>query len=594
VTARQSILEASFEDIWAQASAPMVVDATESIHAHVGYQKNPVGWARDILGIPEHTIRWSLNAGYDAHQWDGEQDPLVVIAAAIADWQSVGVESGTGTGKSFWLAVLVLWFLASFEGARVFTFAPKEEQLRLYIWAEIGKLWPKFRAFFPAAELTDLRILMRAGDDGAQAWGAWGRAVALRAGEQVSSRAAGMHAKYMLLVNEETQGMAPAVIEAQENTCTGPFNVQLSVGNPDNQHDALHKACTAPGVKHVRMSALDHPNVVTDNPHLVEGAVSRASIERRQEKYGEQSPLYESRVRGLSPSQSTEALIRREWVDLSFARYRARIAKGPIIGPGAKGVDVAQSTNGDKAAIADWRGTAMVGVRSFHCPNATYLGRDVVMEAKRDGVQAEHVGIDPVGVGAATMNEAREKFGDDGPLVQALNGGLSPIEKAQKDEDGRATEWAEDANFFGNLRAQMWWQLREDLRRGRVDLAPNEDLAQQLTLPKYRVHNGKTWLESKEDLRKRTGGKSPDDADAVVYGNWVRPRAVELEHVDERWRQGRREPDRDPARFLTPDEAPASVTTEADALTDEELLDVGPFARQWSGARDSTFDWLGD
>jgi hypothetical protein len=232
VTARQSILDPSLEDIWAQASAPAVVDATQSIHAHVGYQKNPVGWARDILGISEHTIRWSLNAGYDAHQWDGEREPLVVIAEAIADWQSVGVESGTGTGKSFWCAVLVLWFLGCFEGARVFTFAPKEEQLRLYIWAEIGKLWPKFRAFFPAAELTDLRILMRAGDEGEQAWGAWGRAVALRGGEQVSSRAAGMHAKYMLLVNEETQGMAQAVIEAQENTCTRAVQCAAVGGEP--------------------------------------------------------------------------------------------------------------------------------------------------------------------------------------------------------------------------------------------------------------------------------------------------------------------------------------------------------------------------
>jgi hypothetical protein len=254
---------------------------------------------------------------------------------------------------------------------------------------------------------------------------------------------------------------------------------------------------------------------------------------------------------------------------------------------------VAQSENGDKAAIADWRGNAMTSVRSFHCPNATHLGRDVVMEAKRDGVQAEHVGIDPVGVGAATMNEAREPVRRRRIARPGAQRRRPPSSRRRRGtRTGAPPSGPRDANFFGNLRAQMWWQLREDLRLG-APTSRRRGARAAAHLPKYRVHNGKTWLESKEDLRKRTGGKSPDDADAVVYGNWVRPRAVELEEIDERWRAGRREPDRDPARFLTPEEVPASVTTAEDALSGEELLDVGPFARDWGGASDSTFDWLG-
>src|SRR5690606_7190708 len=60
------------------------------------YQKDPVGFFRDVLGVPEHTIRWSMNPGYERHRWDGTPDPLVVIAESLAAWKNVGVESGTG------------------------------------------------------------------------------------------------------------------------------------------------------------------------------------------------------------------------------------------------------------------------------------------------------------------------------------------------------------------------------------------------------------------------------------------------------------------------------------------------------------------
>src|ERR1044072_4908768 len=189
--------------------------------AHVAYQRDPIGWMVDVLGIPEHTIRWSLNPGYEEHQWDGTPDPLVTALTALADWKDVGIESATGTGKSYTASAGgVLWFLAWWAGARVFTFAPKEDQLRLFIWAEIAKLWPVFQKHFPSAELSDLRIRM----DGTDNWGAWGYAVGVRADETVATKAARMHAEHMLLLYEEMPGIPLPVIAAGENTCTAPHN----------------------------------------------------------------------------------------------------------------------------------------------------------------------------------------------------------------------------------------------------------------------------------------------------------------------------------------------------------------------------------
>ena len=71
---------------------------------HSVYERDPVSWAIEILGVERRTVVWSSNQTYERHSWDGTRNPLVVIAEAIANGENVGVESGTGTGKSFWMS----------------------------------------------------------------------------------------------------------------------------------------------------------------------------------------------------------------------------------------------------------------------------------------------------------------------------------------------------------------------------------------------------------------------------------------------------------------------------------------------------------
>jgi phage terminase large subunit len=486
----------------------------------VRYQRDPVGWARDVLGIDEHTVRWSLNPGYAHHAWDGTPDPLAAIAEGLAAGQDVGVESGTGTGKTYEAAWLALWFLACFEDALVITTAPKQDQLTTQLWKEIGGHWGRFQARYPHAETVQLRVRMRPGAEDAERWSVIGYACGVDAGAESATRAQGFHARHMLIVTEETPGIDAAVMTALANTCTGDHNLRLALGNPDHQQDELHKFCMQPGTVHVRISSLDHPNVVLGR-EVVAGAISRKGLERIRAKHGEGTPMYDSRVRGVSPAEAVDALIKLEWCQAAVARYRDEALRA---GPTAKGVDVAQSQNGDRAAIATWQGACLLEVRAFRCTDANQLGRDVHAEMLRERVLPEHVGVDPVGVGAGTVNELRDTIGPMGWGVQALYGAATPLRFAAK---GAEDDWMPDANSFANLRAQMWWQLREDLRLGRVALPPDDALIRELTTPRYRVQGGKTLVEAKEEIRKRLGGASPDRADAVVYGNWVRRRAPE-------------------------------------------------------------------
>ncbi len=487
---------------------------------HIEYQSDPIGWARDRLGIPEHMLRWSLNPGYEAHVWDGTPDPLATAFEAIRDWQDAAIESATGVGKSYGAAILILWFLACFEDCQVFTFALTSDQLKLFIWRNITELWPRFHSWFPAAEITSLCIRMRGGID--DTWSAHGRPVQLKAGETVASRAQGMHEEHMLLVYEEAAAMEWAIIEAGRNTTTRPHNLRLFIGNPNHQLDSLHRISQQSDVVAVRASALDHPNVVSGNPDTIPGTISAEKLESRRREYGETSPLYLSRIRGISPEQAANALIRLEWLKAANIRYQARAQAGtlPTMLSG-RGVDAANSEHGDRACIVDFKGNACTRVEAFQCPDSNQLGARIAHEARLSGLEHRRIGVDAIGVGAGTVNKAREL----GVIVQAIYAGSKPVSTALKLPDGRVIEWGPDTNRFQNVRGQMYWQTREDLRSNLIDVPEDRELWEELTAFTFEDDGKVVKLEPKEDVKLRLG-RSPDKADAFVMANWVRERAV--------------------------------------------------------------------
>jgi phage terminase large subunit len=467
------------------------------------YATDPIAWCVDKMGISERTLVWSKNPGYATHQWDGTPDPIAHIFTSLVASKDVGVESATGTGKTFSGALAALWWLACFEMAQVVTTAPKAEQLEVNLWKEINRLWPRFAAEYPDAEIGQLRIRMRPKRDD---WGARGFGCAVRAGEESATKAQGFHAEHLLILLEEVPGIDPAVMTAFENTVTGPHNLRVAYGNPDNVLDTLHGFCTSAGVEHIRISALDHPNVVCQDPSIVPGAVSQKAIDRRLVKYGEDSPLYQSRVRGVCPEEASNALVKVKWCRDAIARaedpeFRAKESKEA----GAMGVDVANSYAGDRAAIAKGVGAWCQELRAFPCPNANVLGNDVVREAAASDIGAHRIGVDIVGVGVGTYNEMVRI----GYAPQALNGGATPPPSETPEEK------------YANLRSYMWWQLREDLRTGVIALPDDERLVEDLTAPTWSPEGGKITVESKDKIRKRIG-RSTDRGDAVVYWNHVR------------------------------------------------------------------------
>lgn len=310
------------------------------------YQLNPLNWLEDILHINPITIKWSLHPEYEnqgyvvdgkyTDKWDGTPDPLFTAIDNIANWKDTALESATGTGKSYLTAALIYWFLDCWpEDTHVLTFAPRQEQLD-NIWKHVKDLFPFFKERWPDAVYMESRQIKRKKNGGYKSgsWIAEGKIAEVGSGETVAGKARGTHAENMLIIFDEANAIDEAIVNAQELTSVAPHNLKLYSGNPDNVNDTLHKRFIMQNIQNIRISAYDHPNVVTDDPGIVPGATSKKFISYMRDKcslggedYKEHSE-YISRVRGICPTTSAHSLIpniclnkTQKWFEDEYQRY---------------------------------------------------------------------------------------------------------------------------------------------------------------------------------------------------------------------------------------------------------------------------------
>lgn len=505
----------------------------------IQWRLNPLLWLKERFDEDPANFKWSMLPEYKDHRWDGTKDPLLTAWNALASGKWVAVESATGVSKTYWAARVVFWFLDVYRDSLVVTTAPKQDQLKLHIWSEMSKIFHKFKKIHPKAEMLTLGLRVDNDDKLSDeeslkhSWQAVGFVAGSGADEQSATSAQGFHRKDMLFIIEETPGVNPALMTAFEQTSVGDNNLILALGNPDNENDTLHRFSKLSYVKPIRVSAYDYPNIVCGKT-VFPGAVTPGSIQKRIEKYGKGSPMFDSRVRGVSPKQGVDSLIKLDWIEKCIVVHGEETPKKKKqmeTSYNACGIDVAKSDQGDTAGIAWGVANTLVHLEEFQCPNASHLAYnvlydDMILRANGYEVYGTHklamygidptmVGVDVVGVGASTI----ETFANEGLQVTGLQGGQW-VEAIPLDSEGKPL-----FNFI-SLRAQMWWEAREDLRQGKVALDISDKmildkLTNELTVPKWDNKGNTIAVERKDSIRKRLG-YSPTFGDCFVYWNWTR------------------------------------------------------------------------
>jgi hypothetical protein len=158
------------------------------------------------------------------------------------------------------------------------------------------------------------------------------------------------------------------------------------------------------------------------------------------------------------------------------------------------------SLGGDECVIYVLDNGEILETKIMHEHNTMVIAGEIELLMYKN--KANDCAIDVIGIGAGISDRLEEL----GKNVIRIN----------------SAETAEDKERFANRRVEMWWYAMEVIQRREIPYPKDEELRRQLCSPKFKVvaSNGRVALEGKEDT-KRTLGRSPDRADAFVYGLWA-------------------------------------------------------------------------
>jgi hypothetical protein len=440
------------------------------------------------------------------HLWSKQRE----ISRSVVENKTTLVPSCHSAGKTFLAAEIGAWWIAGAPpGARMLiTSAPTDRQVRGLLWQEL--LFAHGRhGLGGSISGAEWHI----GPTGARALVGFGAKPAdLVNVEQAMQRFQGYHRpEGVLVILDEATGIPPWLWAAVDTINTADQDRLLAIGNPDDPSSEFAKRCDAGTgstklagqryqTRHATVIPIDAyatPNLTgEDVPQAVKRSlISRATVEQWRDQWGEDNPLYVSKVRGLFPDRSTHnvigpALIRRAWsIDV------------PGLEQGCYGLDVARSVHGDESALYRSRGGQIRAVMTCREPDSTNLAADVLRRTSR--VPDVPVAVDTDGVGGPVHDMIRRGMPDLG-LVGRRTIAFSVAGKAHNPRD------------FDSRRSEVWWTARTQLEAALWDLDEDDDeLAAQLMAPRWAPRMGFIHVETKEELAKR-GISSPDRADAAI------------------------------------------------------------------------------
>jgi phage terminase large subunit len=494
----------------------IVADSKRITWPAARFQKDPVGFSDEILGV---------------ELWEKQEE----ILNALVTHKRVSVRSGHKIGKSHTAVVAALWFYCSFSDARVVMSSVTSRQVDAILWRELKKVRKDaMHKRLPPMD-GEPAVLARSGmrsDDLREI-------VGFTASE--SEAVAGVSGANLLYIIDEASGVDDAIYEAIEGNRAGGGEegtnvIVLLLGNPTRTVGEFFRSQTdkKDHYKVIHVSSEDTPNV-KQGRIVIPGLATRAWVEEKRREWGEESALYQVRVRGNFAQESETTVIGLHLVNEAIARH-----DDTAIDLGARlhiGVDVARYGD-DETAIAVRRGDKVIHIETHQKLDEHQVAYRVIQAARRwrEPNEIPVVKIDTCGT-----------VGIRATAALASNRDAREIELVAVNVGNKAYLRRE----FPLLRDQLWFACATWLREG-GSIPDESKLAAELVAPSFSFDSlQRRRVESKDDIRKRLK-RSPDRADAVCLAVW------------------------DPAQFRSENQAPddqpeergtAESSFEADAYT---------------------------
>lgn len=423
------------------------------------------------------------------------------IAESIRDNRYTTARACHDVGKTYIGGRGALWFLYSHPQSIVVTTAPTMRQVENLLWREIRSAHQN--PLFPLeGEALKTRL------DIAPDWFAIGTS------SRDPDKLQGFHAKsgYILIIVDEAAGVPEPAFEAIEGMMTSENARLLMIGNPTSDtgtfRDSHYKWTHA---NRIHISVFDTPNFVNNGILTLEDlqAVDLDKVEivndylvsprwayEKIDAWGIDSPMFQARVLGNFPSQSSNTVIPLNLLEIASSEEHRELIKGKG-GDLFLGVDPARFGN-DKTVLTPRYGGYIPEQYSYPYTSTTETV-GLIKQYVRPNPKMIAIDVDGLGGGVYDILYS-EKYDN---LVSIHNNG-----KPLPDDTGL---------LFANLVSQLWW-LARTLFEARELAIPNDDeLIMQLSTRKYSFTSRGLTVESKDDWKKRHGGKSCDKADSFIY-----------------------------------------------------------------------------
>ncbi len=455
---------------------------TNGPEAFAKYYDDCAGFALDHLGT---------------RLWDRQ----VEICDDLIDNPRVAVRSGHKIGKTRLIACIALWWVCTRPRGLVICTSSVDRQVKTQIWREISKLYAilggkaRFGVECPKDPSTGILF-----DEYRAIYG-----FTTRDAEAM----AGYSSDQLLFVIDEASGFSNAIYEAVRGNMAGGGRI-IATGNPTTTSGWFFEAFTktrAMWKRHI-VDSRTVPNI-TGNEAPIPGLATQGWVDEMLTEFGEESAVFAVRVAGNPPLAGDRAVVPLGLVEAGAAR------EVPL-GPSRLqiGVDVAREGSDDSTIYAR-RGLHMFPSKIIHGYDNVDVAGEVMLtvEALRHpgdvGQMTPVVKVDVIGTGSGVVDHLRRMPG----IV------VVPVDVSRKSEVKRA----DGSLAYNSLRAEVWFSAREWLEDGGAFPADGQ-LESELIAAQYDHDNKlRRRVDSKDKLKERLGGQSPDRADGFCLCTYEPP-----------------------------------------------------------------------
>jgi hypothetical protein len=330
----------------------------------------------------------------------------------------------------------------------------------------------------------------------------------------------GFHSPHLLVVFDEGSGVEQPIWNAARGLV--PYRM-LVIGNPLSPlgpyYDAFLKSSQW---NQITISAFDTPNfkkfgITIDDirndtwkekingPLPYPALVTPEWVRESYVEWGEESPLWFSRVLGEFPQEGDDTLIGLTWI-MKAKTAEIEVKKGDYFG-----VDVARYGTCE-TVITHYNGYRVVDQIVMHQRSIPDIYDRITFELRERQCPQAPVAVDDVGVGGGVTD-----------LLKRARYRVIPVV---------AQERAEEPEKYSDLRSEIFWHLRKHFISSLISGIQDEKLITQLASLKVEYPNGKIHVVSKDKMIKK-GFTSPDRADSLALAHYasITKRGVSGGHI---------------------------------------------------------------